>query len=161
MTVRMSPSMKATAAVFAFTSLTAATSSSAAPPSQASAGASPAPPVTECTGCRHDAADVEVVDVQSTYYTREHINKKFSGKLLACYNRAGWHAGEEHTLDYLVAYDAASGKVTSIKGSMFGKQANADLLHCIDHELTGVDIGQVRKDPEVHGFAMTVRVHPK
>ena len=112
----------------------------------------------ECAGCKHDAAAVHVVGIESTYYTREHIDERFSGKLRECYRRAGWHPGEEKQLDYLVAYDAETGRVTNVKGSMFGRQANPDLLHCLDKELTGVEIGKVRKDREVHGFAMTVRV---
>ena len=113
--------------------------------------------LAECAGCKHTASSVKVIDVQSTYYNAEHINKAFSGKLHECYKKAGWNPGEEKQLDYLVAYNATEGKVTSIKGAMFGRQANHDLLACIDKSLTGVDIGKVRKDPEVHGFAMTVR----
>jgi hypothetical protein len=78
----------------------------------------------------------------------EHIDRRFSGRLPGCYPRAGRYAGQEKQLDYLVAYAATSGHVTGVKGAMFGRQPNAELLGCVNEELTGAETGKVRKDPE-------------
>ncbi len=128
---------------------------------EASAREAPAPrppAVSECSGCKHSAASVKVIDVQSTFYKAEHINRLFSGKLTECYRKAGFHPSDEKQLDYLVGYHATTGRVTSIKGAMFGRAANPDLLACVRKELVGLEIGKVRKDSEVVGFSMTVRV---
>ena len=119
--------------------------------------ASPSTPPAECSGCTHTAGSVKVIDVQSTFYNAGHINRVFSGRLTECYRKAGWHPNEEKQLDYLVGYNATTGRVTSIKGAMFGRAANPDLLACVRKELVELEIGKVRKDSEVVGFSMTVR----
>jgi hypothetical protein len=143
----------------AFAALSALTSVSAvfgARTSNAEPGLNQTPPLASCTGCVKRASSVHVVETQSTQYGTEALDRAFSKKLTECYRKAGWAPEREKQLDYLVGYDATSGRVTEIKGAMFGTQPSAELLGCVRKALIGVAIGKVRKDREVHGFSMTV-----
>ena len=117
----------------------------------------PAPVLARCQGCIRRASSVAVIDVQSTHYGLEAVQRSFDRRIAKCYVATGWHPQNETELGYVVRYDAASGIVADIKPSTVGPQVNPALLGCLKTSLTGIFIGRVIPDGELTGFSMTVR----